>query len=492
MAYNRIFRNPKRLFFKSRCKSYVSKFFTAIRNHFVIACLLILFVVICSPLESSAQEKQVCIDESGKIYSIDSKLEQKLQMFSEYENFQEAIVFQSNDSTFVLEIIYLEQGQVLRKRLPLAFEELSNLRKKVTQKLTISLPQYRYDQSGRARLLRHTLLMSLGFYGWALPSVLEVHDGRTAAAVYLLTSGSSFFFPYTFTFDQSVPQGATELAIFGSKYGIAHGMATGFMLFGDNATYSQIMSPAIIVSVTEGIWGYNFAKETNMSEGSAAIKASMSNVGFLWGLAFAHMADELENLRINGSFSLLGAAGGWYVGSKFDQKDNYTRGDVKILESSNSIGALFVASLISHFKPDREQFYSAAAIIGSAGGVIAGKRLIKNRDFSLGQGLLVNLGEVAGGATGLGLYYIVTTDESSSLQGWLTSGTIGAALGSWLVYRNLEGKSSFLDTSLENKSSDFSCRIRLTPELLLLQTNNNDLPPEIRNQAHLVHLQISF
>lgn len=65
---------------------------------------------------ASAQEVRRAFDPEGRIETIDAELAEKLGLFSEYEGFEEARLYQQADSTFVLEIVYRPGPETLRDR----------------------------------------------------------------------------------------------------------------------------------------------------------------------------------------------------------------------------------------------------------------------------------------------------------------------------------------------------------------------------------------
>ena len=158
-----------------------------------------MLVFICSTEICSAQEVQIPVDEDGKIGYIDAKLENKLKLFSEYSNFREARLFQISDTLFVLEISYKLQGRFLKNRIYYSKEETKSFLQKVTERIIQKEPQVVLDQEGRTKLIASTMTLSMGYYGWAIPTALDVDDEKLAVALYMLTSGAGFYIPFSVT-----------------------------------------------------------------------------------------------------------------------------------------------------------------------------------------------------------------------------------------------------------------------------------------------------
>lgn len=109
----------------------------------IIVVILISFAAICT-----AQEIQVPLDEDNKIYFIDSELAGKLGMFSKYDNFREARLFQTSDTSYVLEISYQPKDRLLRVRLPFSIADVEDFRKMVTGGIRRQVPSLVLNQEG--------------------------------------------------------------------------------------------------------------------------------------------------------------------------------------------------------------------------------------------------------------------------------------------------------------------------------------------------------
>jgi hypothetical protein len=425
-------------------------------------CIFVLLSVAFA-VSSYAQEVQVPIDAEGKLEFIDSEIERDLGMFTDYENFREARLFQISDTSFVLEISYQPQKSLLKVRLPLSAKEAFEFRRKVTERIKLKKPRAVLNQEGRTKLLAGTLALSLGYYGWAVPVTFDVDDGKSFAAIYMLTSGAGFFIPFLGTRDIPVTDAAATLGLYGGTRGIVHGIFLYGLAKGEDATGRGMVGFGMLGSFSEGIAFFSLADRSNMSAGMAEVICIGGDFGIGWGLGAAHLAnffDEDEERSIAGSI-LLGSATGLVAGKMLAERQQYTRGDAYVLRGAGILGAYIPLAVVDMAEPEDDRTYTAAAMVGSVIGLGLGHRLVRGKDFTTGQGTLVNLGELAGGLVGLGVAYLVSPDDdddNSSL--FLTSSALGATGGFWLLYR------SFARTA-QTHARNPSWNIHLSPEGLL-------------------------
>lgn len=449
-----------------------------------------LFVIVVFSLSlatvSNAQEVLVPIDAEGKLEFIDAKLEKELGLFPEYRNFQDARLFQISDTSFVLEIHYQPEERVLKVRLPLSTKEVSEFRWKVTRRIREEKPRVVLDQEGRTKLLAGTLTLSLGYYGWALPYTLDVDDSKSFLAIYMLTSGAGFFIPLSLTKDMRVTDAAATLSLYGGTRGILHGMSLYELFGGEDESERGLVGLGMLGSISEAVVFFHIANKSNMSSGTADVISTGGDFGIGWGLGTAHLAgffDDEEERSIFGSI-LLGSGAGLLAGKYLAGNQPYTRGDAYVLGGAGFLGAYIPVALVDIADPDDGKVYTAAAMLGSVFGLGLGDRLVRGKDFSTGQGRLITLGEMAGGLIGLGVAYIVSSeDENSAL--YLNSIALGATAGFWLMYR------SFAKDARSYEQSS-SWNIQLAPEGLLVYGMSKRSSTSLKRAIPLAKLEFKF
>lgn len=449
--------------------------------------LAVLVVVsLAFAVSSYAQEALVPIDAEGKLESIDAKLERELGLFPDYKVFREARLFQVSDTTFVLEISYRPGDKLLKVRLPLSAEEAEEFRWKVTERIKQEKPRAVLNQEGRTKLLVGTLALSLGYYGWAVPVTFDVNDGKAIAALYMLTSGAGFFIPLFGTRDIPVTDAAATLSLYGGTRGIVHGMSLYGLAKGEDASGRGLVGFGMLGSFSEAMAFFSLADKSNMSAGMAEVICVGGDFGIGWGLGAADLAnffDEDEERSIAGSI-LLGSAAGLVAGKMLANRQPYTRGDAYVLRGVGILGAYIPLAVVDMVDPEDDRAYTAAAMVGSVIGLGLGHRLVRGKDFTTGQGTLINLSELAGGLVGLGVAYLVSSDDDNSTL-YLTSSALGATGGFLLLYPSFARNARAYE-----KSSSWN--IHFAPEGLLALAMSKRFSPSSEQTISIAKLEFRF
>jgi hypothetical protein len=390
--------------------------------------------------KGGAQEIQVPVDEAGMLTSIDAELEQELELFPEYPGFRDARLFRGPEGEFVLEISYEHEGGLAKVRVPLSAQEVGELREKVTARIEERAPRALLDRTGRPKLLITTTLLSLGYYGWALPVVLDVSDGQLAVALYLMTSGAGFFIPRAATETIPVTDAAATLALYGGTRGIVHGVCLDYLFRGEDGGGRDAIAFGMVASVMEGVAGFCVANRLEMSAGTAEVMSVVGDAGLGLGLGAAHVAgffdgDE-DHLRQIAASALLGSCAGVGAGKMLAGMEPYTRDDAYVLRAAGLLGAYVPLALVEIAAPDNSKASTAAAMAGTVIGHGVGHYLVRGKDFGDGQGTLVTLGELAGGLFGLGIAHLAASENDDNDALYLTGSSLGAAIGFWTTYRS--------------------------------------------------------
>lgn len=412
---------------------------------------LLLAALLCTGASADeVRETRVPIDAEDQIDVIDRDLASLLELFGEIEGFFEARLYQASDSTFVLEILRRSDGSVVKIRRPLSAEEVRELRETVTERITSREPQRVLDQTGRTRLLIGSLVLSLGYYGWAVPTVLDIDDARTAVGAYLITSGLGFFLPAVTTRRAQVTDGAATFAVYGASRGILYGMLLDEMITGegadedDDAEARRKIGIGLFTSVLGGLGGFSIASRSEMTPGAAEVLGTCGDFGLGWGAGAAYLAgfSEEDEGRSTAGCLLAGAGLGLAAGKWLSDRQPYTRGDAYVLETAGWLGTYLVLSG-AHIAGVRDGDGTVtAAMTGSVAGLAAGHHLVRGEEFGTGQGVLVGLSTLAGGLVGLGIAYLAHSEDASDdamVNLFLGLSSLGAAGGFWVMYDAYEG-----------------------------------------------------
>lgn len=386
----------------------------------------------------SAQEVQVALDEAGRVHEIDRSLASRLGLFlDDYPQLQVVRLYRVDAERYVLEVTGQRAGETVRERVPLTAEEVRSLRARVSAALRARAPEVALDQEGRFLLLGTTTLLGVGFYGWAVPVILDLDDGRATLATYMFTAGASFVGPFLYTRNRPVTYGMANAGFWGATRGI--GLGNGLLSLVDpNASRRAYTGGALVGSVGGGLAMYTWALRTDMSAGDAHVIGNHGDFGSAWAVSTMLMTQARDD-RLTAAMWLAGSGAGLAVGAARAQRLPYTWGDAEIQRGAFYLGMYNGLALWSVFVGDQvsrgeERFLGGALIAGSAGGLVLADRLLPGHEFSAGQGILVNLGTVAGGLLGLGVAVLIAPDNVNSPAIFFTLSALGANAGFGLTY----------------------------------------------------------
>ena len=434
-----------------------------------------------------AQETQVPVDDAGRIQVITAELARRLGMFGEVEAFREARLFQLPDGTFLLEVTSGRGDQLRRDRRPLSATDAAAFRRDLTARVTARAPTAVLDQTGRVKLLVGSMVLGLGYYGWATAAAFDPRDDQTAVALYMLTAAGSFFVPFLATRAHAVPEAVATMALWGATRGPIHGLLGSEL--GDAEKDKTKFAWTVVLGAGEAVAGGVAARSLAMTPGRAELTGAGGDIGLGVGFAVADLlkldersksvtvrdpfsgtytyevADRTLQSAVMLSGAGLGLAGGYLLGST----EEWTRGDASIFRNVTAIGALTglaVGDIIhrprlitqtftdpvsgatqssSYYEDEFSSPHSAGGLIGAAAGAVLGRALVTRRNFTTAQGTFLTLAPLAGGLLGLGLAYVATPDRpynpgepyrdpNDHSELYLTASALGAGAGFAALY----------------------------------------------------------
>lgn len=299
------------------------------------------------------------------------------------------------------------------------------------------------SRDGRYVLLIGTTVMGLALYGPTLAVLAEDSSSKTEVGMYMLGAGSSFFVPYLLTRNEPVSWGMSDAWLYGSTRGALHGFFL-LALAGNNSNPSdkEVFSTLSLASLAEGTGFTLWAQGTHASAGLTNSMGGGSDfgIGFSLGLSSLVLPDDSLGLRWAGIAGLSGAAVGYGAGYWWGSLRNPTWGDATVLRTAGTLGAYVGAVPMILGEVDNRQAWAATLMLGAAGGLVLGDRLLEGHDFTTGQGIVTELATLAGGLAGGGLGYLVSPDNNDTAQMKImaTGAVLGAAGGFALTYLGLD------------------------------------------------------
>ncbi|OGU60851.1 MAG: hypothetical protein A2X64_04610 [Ignavibacteria bacterium GWF2_33_9] len=408
-----------------------------------------------------AQEKQIQFIPENNIKVIDSEMETKLNLFPEYNNFKEARLYQKSDNSYVLEITYIENEDEIRIRKNLSQSELDDLRVKIQSLITTEMPALGLDQSGRANFLIGTTVLSLGYYGWAIPYIMNL-DGSAAAGTYMLTAGLGFFIPYYATKESEVTKGMAQLSIGSGVIGLGHG-AILYDLFVDPKTttdewgytytepnYKALNLLMTVASLGELTAGYFYAKNNKVSEGRAnsIVANAFWGAGYGVGASMMLYGDEFGEEEVSYDIPLLlGSIGGAIMGNSLANMQNLAPGDPTVMSNAGILGLMAGGTLLTYIEPNDIRTGTAIMLASTIGGHYLGWEAIKGYDFSNSTATYIGLGSLGGGVMGGGIA-LLTNSENEEVYSTLITG--GAVIGFLITYNSLKSQAKIRTKTTSN------------------------------------------
>jgi hypothetical protein len=421
---------------------------------FVLPGILVMIgaLFVLTATSAAAQEIQFPFDTGGRVETLSRATAERLHvLLDEYPALVEARLFRTDAGAWFLEVTTRRGSELVRDRRSLTPEEASELRRQVTDRLAA------FGAPGapigpRTLLVGTYTALGVTFYDWAVPFILDVNDGKSAAGLGLLSLGASFYIPYATTSRRTVTYGEAEMV----RTCAARGLLDGWLLWevfrpdndDDESTARGEAALVMGASLTGGVVGSHWARWTQMTPGTAAMVANGSDFGMLAAGGVLVLSETKDNRGIAGSL-LVGGLGGVAAAYHRARARPYSWGDAEALRTAGFLGGFAATAVVDWSGTEDEKAYTAGALAGIAAGLAVGDRLVARTELTGGQAILIELGTVAGSVAGLGLAYLLASDDADGTV-YLTSTAAGATAGYALTYRAMRGnRGSAQHSSLE-------------------------------------------
>lgn len=396
-----------------------------------IAALSLALALGAGAQSAHAQETQVPVDTAGRVVEIDRALALQLGLYlDEYPDLQVARLFRADDGSYVLELTLRRDGRILRQRVPMAEDEVAALRQRVSAlPAAAPTPVDDGDQGARTLLVAGAALVGTGFYGWAVPVVLDLQN-EGAAAGYMFTAAGSILIPYLYTSDRAVTYGMTNAWWWGATRGIAHGMELVGLVDEDPGGDALVFG-GLAASLAEGVAGYAWAERSGMSAGTAHTIGNFGDLGQFWaGSAMLIVQPDPGRIVLGGL--LAGSAAGLVAGERVAARRAFTWGDAEVMRAAALVGAadgVAVWDVLTDDDSDDDiRILGGLLLAGSAAGALWADRTLRGRDHSVGQAVIVDLAVASGYAVGAGFAFILGGSDGDS-ELFTSLGAVGATTG---------------------------------------------------------------
>ena len=405
--------------------------------------VMVLAFVSALPADEVRIEQVVPVDSGGRILQITPSLRRQLDLFPDIDGFAHARLFEGEDGAHVLDITFLDGKGEFRQLRPLSAAAVDSLRARLDAYLGRPQLGRSLDHSGRGELVFDGVVMSLAVYGPFAPVVLGVRGARPGLAAYMLTCSAGFYAPYRLTRHTPVTQAHRNLTRYGATRGLVAGFFLKHLIMGSDASDSDDAPRAAFrfatgTSVSAAWLGFRAVNWRGYTHGQAEAVGVMGDFGLASGAGLAWVLglyDEDRALRAGDAMALAGAGAGLWLGEQMGRRQPYSQGDALVLRAGGVAGALAALPLVNVTGTQSSRAHVAGALAGQIAGITLTDRLLAPSDFTFGESLIVNGGEVAGALLGLGLTYLADTDGDFDDLAYFTSAAAGGLGGFVVTFR---------------------------------------------------------
>lgn len=403
-----------------------------------------LIVAVAWALPLAAQESrieiQVAMDSAGTVMELSPELRSRTGLLPAVEHFTAARIFMQEDSLFVLEVAFTREGVPARQRTPMDRAALQVFRRELSRQLAMTARPPGLNQEGRSSLVVKQTLMGLGFYGWAVPRILEIEGGRETIATYMLVGSAGFALPYYLTRSRPVSKTQSMFAFYGATRGIFYGAFLHNTLAPDAESEQSRMIMPLLGSLSGSFAGFALAGK-GLEPGQAELIGVMGDFGSGLGLGGAHVAGlwDKQQHKSAASAVTLGMTGlGLAAGTWLSQREHYTRGDAYVLRMEGVLGAQIGMPIAAALANKKEKSYSAGAMIGGVLGAGVGNRLLRHQDFDDNAGFLISCAHIAGGLLAGGITYLLDSQDNFDPLVYHSTIALGSLAGHALLYHTFK------------------------------------------------------
>ncbi|HEY5691487.1 MAG TPA: hypothetical protein VIS49_08530 [Cyclobacteriaceae bacterium] len=303
------------------------------------------------------------------------------------------------------------------------------------------------------------------YYGAALSSIAGF-EGPGAVGTAFVTGGLWMLGP---VINPGKYEGITEntmrAANTGKVLGLMYGASIGIAAFGEEEHPTKaILALSTMGSIALGEIAFQVQKKNSTSGGKIEL---MRHYGFLGtGVGGSIMvATNPDNANLLGLGLLTGGVGGLLIGKGMANQYDYTRGDVDALSALGVIGGgLGLATAISASENSNNlsrAIWLVPASVAVAGTLI-GQRQVRGVHLTKKQGSIINLSSAGGALIGFGVTLMASPDSPAT---WVAIPSSMALIFHQLVLYGFKKDNLLRDLKSEKvRNKKFDLTMRAMPE----------------------------
>ncbi len=391
-----------------------------------------------APLRAQSIETPIAFDSARRVLAITPRMAERLHLSLPAwpiaaTDYREVRLYAAKPGdSFVLVILRVDGSQ---ERLPITDTARGALQSAIDDATAITgrpsaegASDVVSEPAGNA-FARHQTFLAAVAYAPVAASLAD--DASVGGALYLLTTGMTFFVSYAasqstpFTRAQNDLAGSLGLAA-GSGAGLAGYAATGAS---DRGVRAVALGSALVGTVV----GANAGRSLTDAEAHAAA------FGIENGAAVGVLGTSIGGLssRTMAAAAAVGGAVGLPIGISYPRRASYavTAGDVEVTSTASLIGTMAGAAALGGFdNPSSRQvagFLAGGYLIGGIAGDVL---LARPYDFTQSQATIINVGAIAGAVVGA-VIPVAATSNNVVLD--FGAPAVGAAIGAAIVVGSL-------------------------------------------------------
>ncbi len=461
--------------------------------------IFVIFTISSLAVYSQVELIPVCPSKNVNVYT--KNLEDSLHLFSDITSFEKAKFFRQNDSSYLVQIYYLDGGQPYLTQKTISEQELEDIRSKIRtlEESEKNLQESEFYKTGKIRFNIGSSIYSFGGYAWMLPVVTDAED--IWLGVYVITGAAGFVIPMWLTHKTDISRSDALYKNYGQFKGFADGMLFYTLIDKKIENKNHLLLSSMSFSILEGTAGYFISRKAHFSYLNALTSRTYSLYGYYWGgmLGLMSYDKKLLSCRFPTLVSgFVGAAGGYFLSKKF----KFTRGDNRILFGTTymtnswalAINTMAYDSLKVMLDFDRvgvSPLYLGAASLGILSGTVLG---IKN-NLTASQAVVTNLSTVGTGLIASGLVYVFsqTNDYNRIIKNATWANAVTSTIAFSLLYANYSIKNQKKSLVIDNKP--YNVNFALNPSALFVANNgfdNKTVAKNYLNYKPVFSLNITF
>ena len=301
---------------------------------------------------------------------------------------------------------------------------------------------------------RHQTLLGAAVYGPLAASLAD--EGSGAGALYLVTTGASFFLSYSAAQSNSFTRAQSDLA---GNLGLAAGGGAALIGYaatgnGDRAVRAFALGSAIFGTIA-GV---------QLGRGLSDAEAHSATLGIEAAAATALAATTIAGTSLRASAATVAGVGaiGYPIGVRYPRRASYTvtAGDVDATSTAGLVGVLVGGAALGSIDSPSDKQIAAYLSTGYVGGLLVGDLALARRfDLTRSQANIVNIGAFAGALVGIAVPVLGGSDNPTYLLGAAATGAVLGMAG--LASSFPTGPSAASRTGAQHNDHDGGARLRL-------------------------------